>query len=43
MSAIVPLGFELEDLSGEAYITKPKTIKGFRKRIGLTMAGADGV
>jgi len=39
MSAIVPLGFELEDLSGEAYITKPKTIKGFRKRIGLRWQG----
>lgn len=39
MSAIVPLGFELEDLTGEAYITKPKTIKGFRKRIGLRWQG----
>jgi len=40
MSAIVPLGFELEDLTGEAYITKPKTIKGFRKRIGLRWLGS---
>ena len=39
MSAIVPLGFELEDLTGEAYITKPKTIKGFQKRIGLRWQG----
>ena len=39
MSAIVPLGFELEDLTGEAYITKPKTIKSFRKRIGLRWQG----
>jgi len=39
MSAIVPLGFELEDLTGEAYITKPKTIKGYRKRIGLRWQG----
>lgn len=39
MSAIVPLGFELEDLTGAPYITKPKTIKGFRKRIGLRWQG----
>jgi hypothetical protein len=39
MSAVVPLGFELEDLTGEAYITKPKSIKGFRKRIGLRWQG----
>ena len=39
MSAIVPLGFELEDITGEAYITKPKTIKGYRKRIGLRWQG----
>lgn len=39
MSAIVPLGFELEDLTGEAYITKPKTIKSFRRRIGLRWQG----
>ena len=39
MSAIVPLGFELEDLSGTPYITKPKAIRGFRKRIGLRWQG----
>jgi len=39
MSAIVPLGFELEDLSGAPYITKPKAIRGFRKRIGLRWQG----
>jgi len=39
MSAVVPLGFELEDLTGEAYITKPQTIKGYRKRIGLRWQG----
>ena len=39
MSAVVPLGFELEDITGEAYITKPKTIKGYRKRIGLRWQG----
>ena len=39
MSSVVPLGFELEDLTGEPYITKPKTIKGFRKRIGLRWQG----
>lgn len=39
MSAIVPLGFELEDLSGKPYIPKPKTIKGYKKRIGLRWQG----
>ena len=39
MSAIVPLGLELEDLSGTPYITKPKSIRGFRKRIGLRWQG----
>ena len=39
MSAVVPLGFELTDLTGEAYITKPKTIRGHRKRIGLRWQG----
>jgi len=39
MSAIVPLGFELEDLAGTPYITKPKAIRGFRKRIGLRWQG----
>ena len=39
MSAIVPLGFELEDLSGTPYITKPKVIRGYRKCIGLRWQG----
>jgi hypothetical protein len=39
MSAVVPLGFELEDLSGTPYIAKPKAIRGFRKRIGLRWQG----
>ena len=39
MSAVVPLGFELEDLSGTSYITKPKAIRGYRKRIGLRWQG----
>lgn len=39
MSAPVPLGLELADLSGEAYIARPKTIRGARPRIGLRWAG----
>jgi hypothetical protein len=39
MSAVVPLGFELSDLDGSAYITKPSTIKGYKKRIGLRWQG----
>jgi hypothetical protein len=39
MSAIVPLGLELEDISGESYITKPNTIKPMKKRIGLRWQG----
>ena len=39
MSAVVPLGFELEDISGEAYLAKPATIKGHKKRIGLRWQG----
>jgi hypothetical protein len=39
MSAIVPLGFELSDLEGTPYITKPPTIKGYKKRIGLRWQG----
>jgi hypothetical protein len=39
MSAVVPLGLELSDLSGKPYITKPKTIKARRKRIGLRWQG----
>lgn len=40
MSAIVPLGFELEDISGASYLTKPTTIKGYKKRIGLRWQGS---
>lgn len=39
MSAPVPLGLELEDLSGDAYISRPLAIKGPRRRIGLRWAG----
>jgi hypothetical protein len=39
MSAVVPLGIELEDLTGRPYITKPTTIKNRKKRIGLRWQG----
>ena len=39
MSAVVPLGFELDDLSGKPYLSKPTAIKGNRKRIGLRWQG----
>lgn len=39
MSAVVPLGFELEDIVGTPYINKPVTIKGHKKRIGLRWSG----
>jgi hypothetical protein len=39
MSAVVPLGFELADLSGAPYITKPVTIKSRKKQIGLRWQG----
>ena len=39
MSAVVPLGLELKDLSGDPYITKPVVIKGRKKRIGLRWQG----
>lgn len=39
MSAIVPLGYELEDIKGDAYIPKPAVIKGHRLRIGLRWQG----
>lgn len=39
MSAVVPLGFELDDLSGKPYLTKPKAIRGHKKRIGLRWQG----
>ena len=39
MSAVVPLGFELSDISGKPYIVKPLIIKGPKKRIGLRWQG----
>ncbi len=39
MSSVIPLGLELEDLSGTPYIKKPITIKGHKKRIGLRWQG----
>jgi hypothetical protein len=39
MSAVVPLGFELKDISGSPYLEKPMTIKGRKKRIGLRWQG----
>ena len=40
MSAVVPLGFELEDIVGTPYINKPVVIKGHKKRIGLRWSGS---
>jgi hypothetical protein len=39
MSAVVPLGLELADISGAPYLTKPVAIKGRKKRIGLRWQG----
>lgn len=39
MSALVPLGFELSDISGAPYLAKPVVIKGRKKRIGLRWQG----
>lgn len=39
MSAIVPLGLELRDISGAPYIEKPTVIKSRKKRIGLRWQG----
>jgi hypothetical protein len=39
MSSVVPLGFELADISGKPYIDKPIVIKGNKKRIGLRWQG----
>lgn len=33
------LGYEMDDLRGDAYIPRPKTIKGYKKRIGLRWQG----
>ena len=40
MSAILPLGFELPDITGEAYIRKPNVIRGKKFRIGLRWLGS---
>ena len=39
MSAIVPLGLELKDISGSPYLEKPTSIKGRKRRIGLRWQG----
>lgn len=39
MSAVVPLGLELEDLKGTPYIRKPFSIPGKKMRIGLRWQG----
>lgn len=39
MSAVVPLGLELGDISGKPYIEKPITINNRSKRIGLRWQG----
>jgi len=39
MSAVIPLGLSLKDLSGKQYIEKPIAIKGRKKRIGLRWQG----
>jgi len=39
MTAPLFLGLELQDLRGDAYISKPMAIKGKRKRIGLRWQG----
>lgn len=40
MSAVVPLGLELDDLDGSPYIKKPVTIKSRKPRIGLRWQGS---
>ena len=39
MSAVVPLGFELSDISGKPYLNKPDIERGSKKRIGLRWQG----
>ena len=39
MTAPNYLGYEMSDLRGDAYITKPTTIKGRKKRIGIRWQG----
>lgn len=41
MSAVVPLGFELKDISGKPYINKPKKVKKNKKVIGLRWQGSN--
>jgi tetratricopeptide (TPR) repeat protein len=38
-SSIIPLGFELKDISGKPYIKKPAVTKGDKQRIGLRWRG----
>lgn len=40
MSAVIPLGYELPDLCGKPYLTKPAVIKSKKKRIGLRWQGS---
>jgi len=40
MSAVVPLGFELCDISGKSYIDKPEVERNSKKRIGLRWQGS---
>lgn len=40
MSAVVPLGFELGDISGKSYIDKPEVERNSKKRIGLRWQGS---
>ena len=39
MSVVVPLGFELNDISGKPYLNKPDIERGSKKRIGLRWQG----
>jgi hypothetical protein len=39
MSAVVPLGFELSDISGKSYIEKANVIRGHKLRIGVRWSG----
>ena len=39
MSAVVPLGFELPDISGKPYLNRPNIPKHSKKRIGLRWQG----
>ena len=39
MSAVIPLGLEMRDISGKPYISKPNTMPRRKKRIGLRWQG----